>query len=59
MYSSLSLLALGLATTVTAQKPGSISAAGKTPISAMMVRIFVMSPPPHPSQTLTIDVRRQ
>jgi hypothetical protein len=37
MYSSLSLLALGLASTVGAQSPGSIVEAGDTLVSAMMV----------------------
>ena len=38
MYSSLSLLALGLASSAAAQKAGSIVEVGDTQVSAMMVR---------------------
>lgn len=61
MYSSLSLLALGLASTATAaQSPGSIVEVGDTLVSAMMVRPLVETyPAPHSSPCSTPDVRRQ
>jgi hypothetical protein len=60
MYSSLSLLALGLASSVAAQQPGSIVEKGDTLVSAMMV-----SPPrrvvPHLTflTTFNTDVPRE
>lgn len=60
MHSTLSLLALGLATTAVAQTPGSIVEKGETLVSAMMVRILVTTcstPPSSPHSTT--DVPRQ
>jgi len=50
MYSSLSLLALGLASSAAAQKAGSVVEVGDTLVSAMMVRTLVetwLTPRPH------------
>ena len=60
MYSSLSLLALGLASSAAAQKAGSIVEVGDTLVSAMMVRTLVeMWFIPRPSPCPVTDVRRQ
>jgi hypothetical protein len=61
MYSSLSLLALGLASAAAAQKPGSIVEVGDTLVSAMMVSTPVdtrLAPTP-PHLRSTTDVHRQ
>ena len=42
MYSSLSLLALGLASSVAAQQPGTLVEKGDTLVSAMMVSALLM-----------------
>jgi len=60
MYSSLSLLALGLASTAAAQKAGSIVEVGDSQVSGMMVRTL-LNPQftPRPSPCPVTDVRRQ
>ena len=60
MYSTLPLLAFGLATTAAAQQPGSIVEVGDTLVSAMMVRTLVTTCPPSCSSSDSPpDVSRQ
>ena len=58
MYSSLSLLALGLASSVAAQQPGTLVEKGDTLVSAMMVSAFVITSfvhlPHHPLRQMFI-----
>lgn len=57
MYSSLSLLALGLASSVAAQQPGTLVERGDTLVSAMMVSAFVITcSTPRPSPRSLTDV---
>ena len=60
MYSTLPLLAFGLATAASAQQPGSIVEVGDTLVSAMMVRTLVTTFPPSRSSPNSLpDVSRQ
>jgi hypothetical protein len=49
MYSSLSLLALGLASSVAAQQPGTLVEKGDTLVSAMMVSALAITSFTRPS----------
>ena len=60
MYSGLSLLALGLASSAAAQKAGSIVEVGDSLVSGMMVRTLGETRlAPRPSRCPVTDVRRQ
>lgn len=54
MYSSLSLLALGLASSVAAQQPGTIVEKGDSLVSAMMVSSLDAHPSRYSSPSMTM-----